>query len=140
VRYLPAIARGELRLQAFAVTEPNAGSETTRIETRAVRKGDSYVVNGQKIFISRVKQSDLMLLLARTTPYDELKDKTRGLSVFIVDMRSVKGKLDVQPLDLMVNHHTNTVFFDDVEIPANSLVGGRAWDSASLTAGTPSAS
>jgi alkylation response protein AidB-like acyl-CoA dehydrogenase len=97
-RYLPAIARGELRLQAFAVTEPNAGSETTRIETRAVRKGDSYVVNGQKIFISRVKQSDLMLLLARTTPYDELKDKTRGLSVFIVDMRSVKGKLDGIPL------------------------------------------
>ena len=122
-KHLPAIARGELRLQAFAVTEPNAGSETTRIETRAVRKGDSYVVNGQKIFISRVKQSDLMLLLARTTPYDELKDKTRGLSVFIVDMRSVKGKLDVQPLDLMVNHHTNTVFFDDVEIPADSLVG-----------------
>jgi acyl-CoA dehydrogenase len=122
-RYLPAIARGELRLQAFAVTEPNAGSETTRIETRAVRKSDRYVVNGQKIFISRVKQSDLMLLLARTTPYDELQDKTRGLSVFIVDMRSVTGKLDVQPLDLMVNHHTSTVFFDDVEIPADSLVG-----------------
>src|SRR5919199_3007352 len=92
-RYLPAIARGELRLQAFAVTEPNAGSETTRIETRAVRKGDKYIVNGQKIFISRAKQSDLMLLLARTTPYDELKDKTQGLSVFIVDMRNVKGKL-----------------------------------------------
>jgi len=122
-RYLPAIARGELRLQAFAITEPNAGSETTRIETRAIRNGDSYVVNGQKIFISRVKQSDLMLLMARTTPYDELKDKTRGLSVFLIDMRTVKGKLDVQPLDLMVNHHTNTVFFDDVEIPADSLLG-----------------
>ena len=122
-RYLPAIAKGELRLQAFAITEPNAGSETTRIETRAERKGDRYVVNGQKIFISRVKQSDLMLLIARTTPYEELKDKTRGLSVFLVDMRNVKGKLDVQPLDLMINHHTNTVFFDDVEIPADSLVG-----------------
>ena len=122
-RYLPAIARGELRLQAFAVTEPNAGSETTRIETRAVRNGDRYVVNGQKIFISRVKQSDLMLLLARTTPYDELKDKTRGLSVFLVDMRSVKGKFDVQPLETMMNHHTNTVFFDEMEIPAENLIG-----------------
>lgn len=122
-RYLPSIAQGDLRLQAFAVTEPNAGSETTRIETRAIRKGDSYVVNGQKIFISRVKQSDLMLLLARTTPYDELTDKTRGLSVFLVDMRNVKGNLEVQPLDLMVNHHTNTLFFDDVEIPADSRIG-----------------
>ena len=122
-RYLPKIAQGKLRLQAFAVTEPNAGSETTRIETRAVRKGDSYVVNGQKIFISRVKQSDLMLLLARTTPYDELTDKTRGLSVFLVDMRNIQGNLEVQPLDLMINHHTSTLFFDDVEIPADSLVG-----------------
>src|SRR5581483_7775059 len=96
-RYLPRIASGELRLQAFGVTEPNAGSETTRIETRAVRKGDSYIVNGQKIFISRVKQSDLMLLLARTTPYAELQDKTQGLSVFIVDLREVRGKgLEVQ--------------------------------------------
>jgi len=122
-RYLPAIAQGELRLQAFAITEPNAGSETTRIETRAERKGDRYLVNGQKIFISRAKQSDLMLLLARTTPYEELKDKTRGLSVFLMDMRSVKGKLEIQPLDLMINHHTTTVFFDDVEIPADSLIG-----------------
>ncbi|HWP83971.1 MAG TPA: acyl-CoA dehydrogenase family protein, partial [Terriglobia bacterium] len=122
-RYLPAIAKGELRLQAFAVTEPNAGSETTRIETRAVRKGDRYIISGQKIFISRVKQSDLMLLLARTTPYEELKDKTRGLSVFLVDLRSVKGRLDVQPLELMINHHTNTVFFDEVEIPADALIG-----------------
>jgi acyl-CoA dehydrogenase len=122
-QYLPGIASGEIRLQAFAVTEPNAGSETTRIETRAEKRGDKYVVNGQKIFISRVKQSDLMLLLARTTPYDELKDKTRGLSVFIVDMREVKGKLDVQPLDVMINHHTNTVFFEDVEIPTENLVG-----------------
>src|SRR5438128_2524654 len=122
-RYLPAIAQGKLRLQAFAVTEPNAGSETTRIETRAVRKADRYVVNGQKIFISRAKQSDLMLLLARTTPYEELKDKTQGLSVFVVDMRDVKGHLDIQPLDIMVNHHTTTVFFEDVEIPVENRIG-----------------
>ena len=121
-RYLPSIARGELRLQAFAVTEPNAGSETTRIETRAVRKGDRYIVDGQKIFISRVKQSDLMLLLARTTPYDELKDKTQGLSVFIVDLRDAKG-LEVQPLDVMINHHTNTLFMEDMEVPAENLIG-----------------
>jgi acyl-CoA dehydrogenase len=122
-RYLPKIASGDLRLQAFAVTEPNAGSETTRIETRAVRKGDRYVVNGQKIFISRAKQSDLMLLLARTTPYEELKDKTQGLSVFVVDMRDVKGNLDIQPLDIMVNHHTTTCFFEDVEIPIENRIG-----------------
>jgi len=122
-RYLPQIARGELRLQAFAVTEPNSGSEATRIQTRAVRKGDRYIVNGQKIFISRVKQSDLMLLLARTTPYDDVKDKTQGISVFIVDMRDIRGKLDVQPLDMMVNHHTNAVFFEEVEVPAQNLIG-----------------
>lgn len=122
-RYLPGIASGELRLQAFAVTEPNAGSETTKIETRAERKGDKYIVNGQKIFISRVKQSDLMLLLARTTPYADLKDKTQGLSVFLVDMRDIKGKLDVQPLDMMFNHHTNILFFENVEVPAENLVG-----------------
>jgi acyl-CoA dehydrogenase len=122
-RYLPAIARGELRLQAFAVTEPNAGSETTRLKTYAAKKGDRYVVNGQKIFISRVKQSDLMLLLARTTPYDELNDKTQGLSVFLVDLRSIQGKLEVRPLEMMLNHHTNMLFFEDVEIPAENLVG-----------------
>ncbi len=122
-RYLPSIARGELRLQAFAVTEPNAGSETTRIETSAVRKGDRYIVNGQKIFISRVLQSDLMLLLARTTPYQELTDKTRGLSTFLVDLRDIKGKLDVKPLDMMINHHTNMLFFDNVEIPAENRIG-----------------
>jgi len=122
-RYLPKIARGELRLQAFAVTEPNAGSETTRIQTTAARKGDKYVVRGQKIFISRVLQSDLMLLLARTTPYDELKDKSRGLSVFIVDLREAKGKMEVKPLDIMINHHTNTLFFDGLEIPAENLIG-----------------
>ena len=122
-RYLPKIATGELRLQAFGVTEPNAGSESTRIQTTATRKGDNYFINGQKIFISRVLQSDLMLLLARTTPYDDLKDKTRGLSVFIVDLREAKGKLEVKPLDLMINHHTNALFFDNVEVPAENLIG-----------------
>jgi acyl-CoA dehydrogenase len=122
-RYLPRIATGELRLQAFGVTEPNAGSESTRIQTSAVRKGDKYLIDGQKIFISRVLQSDLMLLLARTTPYDELQDKTRGLSVFIVDLRENKGKLEVKPLELMINHHTNALFFDQVEVPVENLIG-----------------
>jgi len=122
-RYLPKIASGELRLQAFGVTEPNAGSESTRIQTTATRKGDRYVITGQKIFISRVLQSDLMLLLVRTTPYDELRDKTSGLSVFIVDLREAKGKLEITPLDLMINHHTNSLFFDGVEVPAANLIG-----------------
>lgn len=122
-RYLPEIASGELRLQAFAVTEPNAGSETTRIQTAAIRRGDRYVINGQKIFISRVLQSDLMLLLARTTPYDAVEDKTRGLSVFLVDLREAKDKLEVKPLDLMINHHTNALFFDGLEVPAENLIG-----------------
>jgi acyl-CoA dehydrogenase len=122
-RYLPKIATGELRLQAFGVTEPDAGSESTRIKTTAVRRGDKYIINGQKIFISRVLQSDLMLLLARTTPYDELEDKTRGLSVFIVDLKENEKKLDVKPLDLMINHHTNALFFDSVEVPAENLIG-----------------
>src|SRR5918995_4007218 len=122
-RYLPRIATGELRLQAFGVTEPNAGSESTRIQTSATRQGDKYIIHGQKIFISRVLQSDLMLLLARTTPYEELEDKTRGLSVFIVDLRDNKGKLEVKPLDLMINHHTNQLFFDNVEVPVENLVG-----------------
>src|SRR3990167_3992778 len=122
-RYLSKIASGELRLQAFGVTEPNAGSETTRIQTTAVRKGDKYVVDGQKIFISRVLQSDLMLLLTRTTPYDALEDKTRGLSVFIVDLREAKGKIEVKPLDLMINHHTTALFFDGLEVPVENLIG-----------------
>ncbi len=122
-RYLPKIATGELRLQAFGVTEPNAGSETTRIQTTAVRQGDKYIVHGQKIFISRVLQSDLMLLLARTTPYDELKDKTKGLSVFIVDLRAAKGKIEITPLDVMINHHTNGLFFEGLEVPAENLIG-----------------
>ncbi len=122
-RYLPGVASGEIRLQAFGVTEPDSGSETTRIRTTAVRKGDRYVVNGQKIFISRVLQSDLMLLLARTTPYDELTDKTRGLSVFLVDMREAGQALEVKPLDMMINHHTNALFFSDLEVPVENLVG-----------------
>ncbi len=122
-RYLPGIARGALRMQAFGVTEPNAGSETTRIETTAVRKGDNYVINGEKIYISRVLQSDLMVLLARTTPYDELDNKTMGLSAFIVDLRTAGDRLKVQPLDLMFNQHTNQLFFDDLEVPAENLIG-----------------
>jgi acyl-CoA dehydrogenase len=106
-RYLPDVASGELRLQAFGVTEPNAGSNTTQIETRAERKGDTYVVNGQKVFISRAQYTDLMLLLARTAPYDEAH-RTRGLSVFLVDLKGAveKGQLEIRPLDLMINHHT----------------------------------
>ena len=122
-RYLPGIASGEVRLQAFAVTEPDAGSETTRISTTAVRKGDRYIVNGQKTFISRVAQSDLMLLLARTTPYDELSNKTEGLSVFVVDMREAGDRLTVQPIDMTFNRHTNQLFFDDLEVPAENLIG-----------------
>ena len=121
--YLPGIASGELRLQAFAVTEPDAGSETTRISTTAVRKGDRYIVNGQKTFISRVAQSDLMLLLARTTPYDELSNKTEGLSVFVVDMREAGDQLTVQPIDMTFNRHTNQLFFDNLEVPAENLIG-----------------
>ena len=122
-RYLPQIASGDLRLQAFGVTEPNAGSETTRIQTTAVRKGDRYLVNGQKVFISRVAHSDLMLLLARTTPYDELKDKTRGLSVFLVDLRAAGKAIEVRPLDMMVNHATTELFISDLEIPVENLIG-----------------
>jgi len=122
--YLPKIATGELRLQAFGVTEPNAGSDTTKLQTTAVRKGDTYVVNGQKMFISRVLQSDLMLLLARTTPVDQVKKKTDGLSVFLIDIRHLKGKgLEVRPLKMMMNHSTNALFFDNMEIPADSLIG-----------------
>ncbi|MEX2446242.1 MAG: acyl-CoA dehydrogenase family protein [Dehalococcoidia bacterium] len=121
-RYLPGIATGDLRLQAFAVTEPDAGSETTRLRTTAVRKGDTYVVNGQKMFISRVEHSDLMVLLARTTPYDELEDKTQGLSAFLIDLREVEG-MEVRPLELMLNHHSTALFFDNMEIPADSLIG-----------------
>jgi acyl-CoA dehydrogenase len=121
-RYLPKIASGELRLQAFGVTEPDAGSDTLQLKTTAVRKGDRYVVNGRKMFISRAMQTDLMLLLARTTPADQVKRRTDGLSVFLVDIRSIKG-LEIRPLKMMMNHSTNALFFDDMEIPADTLVG-----------------
>src|SRR3989442_11744051 len=120
--YLPKIATGVLRLQAFGVTEPNSGSDTTKLQTTAIRAGDRYVVNGQKIFISRVLQSDLMLLLARTTPVDRVKRKTDGLSVFLIDIRDLKG-FEVRPLRMMMNHSTNALFFDNVEIPVGSLIG-----------------
>lgn len=121
-RYLPKIATGELRLQAFGVTEPNSGSDTTKLQTTAVRDGDHYVVNGQKIFISRVLQSDLMLLLARTTPLSEVQKRTQGLSVFLFDIRELEG-FEARPLRMMLNHSTNVVYFDDVRIPADSLIG-----------------
>jgi acyl-CoA dehydrogenase len=120
--YLPKIATGDLRLQAFGVTEPDAGSDTTKLKTTAVRKGDRYIVNGRKMFISRALQSDLMLLLARTTSAEQVKKRTDGLSVFLIDIRGLKG-LEIRPLRMMMNHSTNALFFDDVEIPADSLVG-----------------
>ena len=122
-RWLPEIAAGRLRLQAFAVTEPDAGSDTTRISTFAERVGDRYVVNGQKVFISRVQHSDLMVLLARTTPRDEVERKTHGLSVFVVDLREAGDAIRVRPLDTMINHETNEVFFDDLEIPVENRIG-----------------
>jgi acyl-CoA dehydrogenase len=120
--YLPKIATGELRLQAFGVTEPDTGSDTTQLKTTAVRNGNRYVVNGRKMFISRAQQSDLMLLLARTTPVEQATRRTDGLSVFLIDIRGLKG-LEIRPLRMMMNHSTNALFFDDVEIPADSLVG-----------------
>jgi len=121
-RYLPRIASGELRLQAFGVTEPNAGSDTTKLKTTAVRQGDVYVINGQKIFISRVLQSDLILLLARTTALSEVRRRTEGLSVFLFDIRDLDG-FTVRPLRTMLNHSTNVLFFDNVQVPADSLIG-----------------
>jgi len=122
-RYLPRIATGELRLQAFGVTEPTAGSETTRIRTTAVRTDDGYVVNGQKIWTSRFAQSDLMLLLARTTPYEELADKTKGLSVFVVDLREAGDHIEARAIEAMVNHSTNEVFIRDLKIAAEDRIG-----------------
>src|SRR5207244_249243 len=133
-RYLPKLAAGELRLQAFGVTEPNSGSDTTKLATTAVRRGDRYIVNGRKMFISRVLQSDLMLLLARTTPVDQVKRRTDGLSVFLVDIRNLTG-LEVRPLRMMMNHSTNALFFDDVEIPADSLIGEEGAGFAYILAG-----
>ena len=123
-RWLPGIASGELRMQSMAVTEPTTGTDTTKLKTTAVRQGDKYIVNGQKVWISRVQHSDLMLLLARTTPLDQVKKKSEGLSVFVVDLREAIGKgLTVQPIRNMVNHETNELFFDNLEIPAENLIG-----------------
>ena len=123
-RYLPAIARGELRLQSMAVTEPTAGTDTTRISTHAVRKSDRYVVNGQKVWISRVQHSDLMILLARTTALQEVAKRSEGLSLFIVDLREAVGHgLEVRAIANMVNHETNELFLRDLEIPAENLIG-----------------
>ena len=123
-RYLPKIAIGELRLQAFGVTEPTSGTDTTQLKTRAVRNGDHYVVHGQKVWTSRALHSDLMLLLARTTPLDQVKKKTEGLSVFLVDILESLGKgLEIKPLKAMINHHATEVFFDGVKVPAENLIG-----------------
>jgi acyl-CoA dehydrogenase len=123
-RYLPKIATGALRLQSMGVTEPTTGSDTTRLKTTAVRRGDRYVVNGQKVWISRIQHSDLMILLARTTPVDRVRKRSDGLSIFIVDLHDAIGSgLSVSPIRNMVNHETNELFFDDVEIPAENLIG-----------------
>jgi acyl-CoA dehydrogenase len=123
-RYLPEIAAGRLRLQSFAVTEPTTGTDTTKTRTTAVRRGDRYVVNGQKVWTSRMQHSDLMLLLARTTALPEVKKKTEGLSIFLVDLRGATERgMTVRPIRNMVNHETNEVFFEDVEVPAENLIG-----------------
>ena len=122
--YLPKIASGELRLQSMAVTEPTTGTDTTKLKTTAVKKGDKYIVNGQKVWISRIQHSDLMILLARTTPLAEVKRKSEGMSIFIVNLKDAIGKgMEVRPIANMVNHETNEVFFDNLEIPAENLIG-----------------
>jgi acyl-CoA dehydrogenase len=123
-RYLPKIASGELRLQSMAVTEPSTGTDTTKLKTRAVKTGDRYVVNGQKVWISRIQHSDVMLLLARTTPIDQVKKPSEGLSVFLVDVHAALGQgMDIRLIPNMVNHETNEVFFQDLEIPQENLIG-----------------
>ncbi len=123
-RYLPKIASGELRLQSMGVTEPTTGTDTTNLKTTAVKKGDRYVVNGQKVWISRVQHSDLMILLARTTPAAECKRKSEGMSIFVVDLRAAeKSGMTVRPIPNLVNHETNELFFEDLEIPAENLIG-----------------
>lgn len=123
-KYLPKIASGELRLQAFGVTEPTTGSDTTQLKTRAERRGDRYVINGQKVWTSRALHSDLMLLLARTTPLAEVKKKTEGISVFLIDLREAVGKgVDIRPIAALMNHNTTEVFFQDLEVPVEALVG-----------------
>ncbi|WP_154664696.1 acyl-CoA dehydrogenase family protein [Gemmobacter nectariphilus] len=122
--YLPRIATGELRLQSMGVTEPTTGTDTTNLRTTAVRRGDRWVINGQKVWISRIQHSDLMILLARTTPVDQVKKRSEGLSIFLVDLREAIGKgLEVRPILNMVNHETNELFFDNLEIPAENLIG-----------------
>ena len=122
--YLPKIASGELRLQSMGVTEPSTGTDTTKIKTTAIRKDDRYVINGQKVWISRIQHSDLMILLARTTPLDQVKKKSEGMSIFLIDLREAIGKgLAVRPILNMVNHETNELFFDNLEIPAENLIG-----------------
>ena len=123
-RYLPKIASGELRLQAFGVTEPTTGSDTTQLKTRAERRDNVYVVNGQKVWTSRALHSDLMLLLARTTPVDQVKRRTEGLSTFLVDLRQARGKgVEIKPIRALINHNTTEVFFDNLEVPAENLIG-----------------
>jgi acyl-CoA dehydrogenase len=123
-RWLPPIARGELRLQSMGVTEPSTGTDTTKIKTTAVRKGDRWVVNGQKVWISRIQHSDLMILLARTTPLAEVAKKSQGLSIFLVDLREAIGHgMTVRPIPNMVNHETNELFFENLEIPHENLIG-----------------
>ena len=123
-RYLPGIASGEIRFQAFGVTEPTTGSETLKLKTRAERRGDHYVVNGQKIWTSRAHKSDLMMLLVRTTPLDQVKRRSEGLSLLLVDMREAVGKgLTIKRIDTMINHQTNEVFYDDLKVPAVNLIG-----------------
>ncbi len=122
--YLPEIAAGRLRLQAFGVTEPNTGSDTTQLKTRAERQGDVYVVNGQKVWTSRALHSDLMLLLARTTPIEQMRSRTEGLSVFLVDLREAKGNgVEIRPIKAMVNHNTTEVFIENLKVPAANLIG-----------------
>jgi acyl-CoA dehydrogenase len=123
-KYLPKIASGELRLQSMAVTEPTTGTDTTKIKTTASKKGDQYVVSGQKVWVSRAQHSDLMILLARTTPLQDVKKKSEGMSIFLVDIRQAMGKgLSIAPIRNMVNHETNEMYFDNLEIPADSLIG-----------------
>ncbi len=123
-KYLPKIASGELRLQSMAVTEPSTGTDTTKIKTTALKRGDRYVINGQKVWISRVQHSDLMILLARTTPLSDVKKKSEGMSIFLVDLHQAIGSgLDVRPIPNMVNHETNELFFENLEIPADNLIG-----------------
>jgi hypothetical protein len=122
--YLPKIASGELRLQAFGVTEPTSGSDTTRILTKAIREGNHYIINGQKIWTSRAEYSDLMLLLARTSPREEVTKRHNGISVFLIDLRdALEGGLTIQPIPTMINHATTEVFFDDLRVPAENLIG-----------------